>query len=82
MTPFLVKKIRVEEIIEELKRDPHNKRPRVDIKLISSKKEGVYRVRIGRYRMVYQVDEENMIIYITMIFHRERGYIGLDSKHM
>ncbi len=62
-------KNRVEEIIEELRKDPHNRRPRVDIKLISSKKEGVYRVRIGRYRMVYQVDEENMIIYITMVFH-------------
>ena len=65
-----------------MRKDLHNRRPRVDIKLISSRKEGVYRVRIDSIEWYIKLDEENMIIYITMIFHRERGYIGLDPKPM
>lgn len=64
----------VQEIVDELKKDPFNKRPKVDIKLISSKKDAIYRVRIGKYRMIYQVDKAEKRIYITMIFVRERGY--------
>ena len=61
-------KEKVENIIEKLKIEPHKKRSGVDIKLISPRKEAVYRVRIGKYRMVYQIDEDAKKIYITMIF--------------
>ena len=67
-------KYRVEDVIRELKKEPHKKRPKADIKLISSKKEGVYRVRIGDYRIVYEIDEKTKDIFITMIFHRGKGY--------
>ena len=67
-------KKRVDKILEELKEDPHTKRPKVDIKLISTREEGVYRVRIGKYRLVYEIDEDAKIIAVTMLFIRGRGY--------
>jgi mRNA-degrading endonuclease RelE of RelBE toxin-antitoxin system len=57
-----------ENIIEKLKIDPHKKRSGVNIKLISSRKDAVYRVRIGKYRMVYEIDEAEKKIFLTMIF--------------
>ena len=67
-------KNKVKEIAVELKKDPYRKRPKADLKLISSKKEAVYRVRIGKYRLIYQIDEKEKKIYLTMIFPRGRGY--------
>ena len=46
----------------------------MDIKLISSKKESIYRVRLGKYRLVYEIDEKNQTIIITMFFIRGKGY--------
>ena len=62
----IVKK--AEEVIDKLKIDPHKKRSGVDVKLISSRKEAVYRVRVGKYRIVYEIDEVKKEIYLTMIF--------------
>lgn len=67
-------RIKVKQVFNELKIDPHIKRPTVDIKLISSREEGVYRIRIGDYRIIYEIDEENMTIMVTKIFIREKGY--------
>jgi len=59
---------------EELKRDPHKKRAKVDIKLISKKAKGSYRLRIGEYRFIYEVNEKNKMISFTMAFQRSKGY--------
>ena len=67
-------KNKINEIVLELKSDPHRKRPKVDLKLISSKSEAVYRVRLGKYRLIYQIEEKEKKINITMIFPRGRGY--------
>ena len=69
---YLVDKII--ELEEGLKRDPHKKRAKVDIKLISNKEEGIYRLRIGNYRFIYEVNEENKMISFTMAFHRSKSY--------
>lgn len=65
---------RVKQVLSYLKEDPHMKQPNVDIKLISSREEGVYRVRIGDLRMTYEIDEEKKLIMITKIFPRGKGY--------
>lgn len=65
---------KVKHIFSELKDDPHIKRPKVDIKLISSREEAIYRIRIGDYRIIYEIDEENKRIMVTKIFIREKGY--------
>ena len=64
----------IQEIIDELKINPHKKRPKVDIKLISPKKESTYRVRLGKYRLVYEIDELNKTISLTMFFIQGKGY--------
>ena len=64
----------IQEIIDELKTDPHKKRPRMDIKLISPKRESVYWVRIGKYRLVYEIDESKKTVILTMFFIRGKGY--------
>lgn len=65
---------RVMQLCSQLKQDPHTKRPNVDLKLISSRKQSIYRVRIGDYRIVYEVDEEEKLIMVTKIFPRGKGY--------
>ena len=67
-------KSNVQNVIQELKSDPHKKRPGLDIKLISKRKDSTYRIRLGKYRMVYEIDENEKKIYITMLFIREHGY--------
>ena len=67
-------KKRVQEVADEVKFDPHTKRPKVDIKLISTRDEGTYRVRLGKYRVVYEVNEEEKKIEFTLIFPRGKGY--------
>lgn len=67
-------KKRVMAKANELKIDPYTKRPKADIKLISSREEGVYRIKIGDFRMVYDINEDDKIVSITMIFHRGKGY--------
>lgn len=64
----------IQRVIDELKTDPHKKRPKMDIKLISPKKESIYRVRLGKYRLVYGIDESNKTIILTMFFIRGKGY--------
>ena len=65
---------RVKNIVEELRCDPHRKRPGVDLKLISPRREAVYRVRIGKYRLIYQIDEDDKIIFTTMLVKRGKAY--------
>ena len=64
----------IQEIIDELKINPCKKRPKMDIKLISPKKESTYRIRSGKYRLVYEIDESNKTVSLTMFFIRGKGY--------
>ena len=64
-------------LAEELKDDPKQNRPKVDIKMISSRKEGIYRARLGKYRLIYEIDDTEKTVYLTALFHREQGYRGV-----
>lgn len=67
-------KSNVQNAIQKLKSNPHKKRSGLDIKLISKREDSTYRIRLGKYRMVYEIDENEKKIYITMLFIREHGY--------
>jgi len=67
-------KERIKLMIQKLSQDPYSKRSGMDIKLISSRDEAVYRIRIGNYRLVYEIDECEKIIFVTSIFVRGKGY--------
>ncbi len=64
----------IQKAIDELKIEPHKKRPKMDIKLISPKKEAIYRIRLGKFRLVYEIDETNNNVILTMFFIRGKGY--------
>ena len=64
----------IQRTIDELKIDPYTKRPNMDIKLISKKNESIYRVRLGKYRLVYEIDAQDHTVFITMFFRRGKGY--------
>jgi len=70
----LPKKIveRVFERIEQMRSEPH---PRQAIKLSATG--GLYRIRVGDYRIVYEVDPNAMLIIIHYIRHRSEVYRGL-----
>lgn len=64
----------IQKTIDELKIDPYTKRPKMDIKLISTKNESIYRVRLGKYRLVYEINKQSRTVFITMFFSRGKGY--------
>jgi mRNA interferase RelE/StbE len=61
----------IEEHVEELKKNPYKSRPLADIrKLGGFKSPSMYRMRIGRQRLEYFIDESEKVIYITKAFPR------------
>lgn len=60
----------IQRFVDELKINPHKKHPKMDIKLISSKKESIYRLRLGKYILVYEINEANKTVILTMFFIR------------
>ena len=61
---------RIIERIEELAKDPFPS----DIKRVVNKKEKVFRVRVGDYRIQYSVIYEKNILWISDIDKREKAY--------
>lgn len=59
--------------ISQLKHDPH---PQASVKL---KGYDYYRLRIGNYRVIYQIDEQNHKIIIVAIKHRSEAYLNLSN---
>lgn len=45
-----------------------------NIKKLIGNLEGLYRYRIGNYRLVYAIDEDTKIIYISELVHRKDAY--------
>lgn len=62
-------KRRVSVAIDDLRENP---RPRGVRKLRGH--EGLYRIRVGSYRMVYEIDDEAELIVVTRIRHRRDVY--------
>jgi len=60
---------RLLQSVESLSSDP---RPRQSHKLSGS--ENSYRLRVGDYRVLYQVDDEAMLVTIFKIGHRREVY--------
>ena len=60
---------RVVEAIENLKDNPY---PKQSKKLRAT--ERTYRLRVGDYRVIYQVNEERKEIIVYYVRHRENAY--------
>jgi mRNA interferase RelE/StbE len=59
---------RVRDTIRNLSRNP---RPRGSLKLIN--REG-WRVRVGVYRIIYDIDDQNQVVTVLHIGHRRDVY--------
>ena len=62
-------KRRVGAVIDRLSEDP---RPPGVRKLVG--RERLYRIRVGQYRVVYEVDDKEQLIRVTRIRHRREVY--------
>ena len=62
-------KRRVSSAIDALAQDP---RPPGVRKLVGH--ERLYRIRVGQYRVVYEIDDEGRFIRVTRIRHRREVY--------
>lgn len=60
-------------VIEKLKVLSENPFPR-DSKRIIGRKEKVFRARVGKYRILYFVDDANKILFVSEIDLRKRVY--------
>jgi mRNA interferase RelE/StbE len=60
--------------IKSLETDPFKSRSRSDIKKLkgTKKREDLYRLRVGDYRVIYAVEKNT--VFVLEIIPRERGY--------
>ncbi len=50
-------------------------RPSGSVKLAGQ--QDAYRIRVGDYRIVYEIDDQKQIVFVTIIAHRRESYRGL-----
>lgn len=68
-----------EEILNAVDDLANNPRPDGVTKLKGSKKQIYYRIRINDYRIVYQIQDKQLIIMIMRIGHRKEIYKELKN---
>lgn len=49
-----------------------NPRPRGNVKLAGE--EDIYRIRVGEYRILYQIQDEVLLVIVVKIAHRREAY--------
>jgi mRNA interferase RelE/StbE len=70
-------KKRVKDALANLQDDPFRRRSRSDIKkLVTPDEPPPYRLRIGDYRAIYFVEDNE--VKVTEIIHRSKGYRWLE----
>ena len=62
-------------VLERLARIQANPRAQGSVKLAGAK--STYRVRVGDWRIVYEVDDGRHIVFVTIVAHRREVYRGL-----
>lgn len=62
----------VEEKLELLKLSPY-KHPELDIEIIQGYKD-LYRLRVGQYRLIYRINNGELIIFIMLMGNRGDVY--------
>jgi mRNA interferase RelE/StbE len=64
---------RFHEKLEALCKDPY-RHPQLDIKPMQGTGESVYRLRVGQYRLIYQISENELLIYLMTAGRRGDVY--------
>ena len=64
---------RILSALRLLEQDPFQARPGLDIKPLAIAGGSVLRLRVGDYRILYEVDVASKKVFVTTLFHRGRG---------
>lgn len=62
----------VQRIMNAIRELGNNPRPPGCKKIVGS--ESIYRIRVGQYRVIYEVDDPKRVVRITRIRHRKDVY--------
>ena len=61
-------------LLDEFEKNPIRSRSGFDVRLMKGYPGNTYRLRIGKYRIIYDVDNDIKKVRITTIQHREGAY--------
>lgn len=62
---------RLNRCFEQLRENPYE---HPNIKSLKGTFAGCFRYRVGDWRIIYRIDEENKIIIILLVVHRSEAY--------
>ena len=62
------------KLLDEFEKNPVRPRSGFDVKPMEGYQGNTYRLRIGKYRVLYSVDIENRNVKITSVQHRGDAY--------
>lgn len=65
-------RIRIVDKLEELRHDP---RPEGAVKLKGA--DDLWRIRIGDYRVIYEIQDERLLVFVVRVSHRKDVYKGM-----
>jgi mRNA interferase RelE/StbE len=66
---------RVKDALQRLRLCPRRARPKLDVRLLKTgRKPSLYRLRVGRYRVIFRVDWARREILVESISHRSKAY--------
>ena len=66
----------IKKALVELEKDPYTSRPKCDIKLLKDTQPKKYRLRLGNYRVIYIIENEE--VKVIDLLKREVGYNNLE----
>ena len=66
----------IKKALAELEKDPYTSRPKCDIKLLKYTQPKKYRLRLGNYRVIYIIENEE--VKVIDLLKREVGYNNLE----
>jgi mRNA interferase RelE/StbE len=61
-----------DRVLEAIRRMQEEPRPHGNRKLVGE--EATYRIRVGEYRVIYEIDDAAQAVLITRVRHRREAY--------
>jgi mRNA interferase RelE/StbE len=66
-------RIRIVDAMDKLQSDPHP----IGCEKLSGTDDELWRIRVGQYRIVYEIKNKELIVLIVRVAHRKDVYRGL-----
>lgn len=63
---------KIEDLVEEPK--PHGHKKLKNFDMLGSDQDDYYRIRVGDYRVIYTIENEQITIFVMKIAHRKDVY--------